>query len=98
VGAGPANNTLTVRTVNVGLTLLAVWDREQMGVADYLPLPVAHAIGPPEAQALVVGDVVCFATQLTSPEGRRKRGYSGSGRGRPMFSSSVFSKWDGYMA
>uniref|UniRef100_A0A8C5CHL2 Nucleoporin 210 n=1 Tax=Gadus morhua TaxID=8049 RepID=A0A8C5CHL2_GADMO len=69
VGAGPANNTLTVRTVNVGLTLLAVWDREQMGVADYLPLPVAHAIGPPEAQALVVGDVVCFATQLTSPEG-----------------------------
>ncbi|CAL8325175.1 unnamed protein product [Merluccius merluccius] len=69
VGAGPANNTLTVRTVNVGLTLLAVWDREQMGVADYLPLPVAHAIGPHEAQALVVGDVVCLAAQLTSPEG-----------------------------
>ncbi|KAJ3587076.1 hypothetical protein NHX12_013466 [Muraenolepis orangiensis] len=69
VGAGPSNNTLTVRTVNVGLTLLAVWDREQMGVADYLALPVAHAIGPREAQALLVGDVVCFATQLMSPEG-----------------------------
>ncbi|KAM6977831.1 nuclear pore membrane glycoprotein 210 [Aplochiton taeniatus] len=69
VGSGPGNNTLTVRTVNVGLTLLAVWDQEQAGVADYLALPVQHAIQPEEAQGLVVGDVVCLGAQLVSPEG-----------------------------
>ncbi|KAM4609800.1 nuclear pore membrane glycoprotein 210 [Polymixia lowei] len=69
VGAGPGNNTVTVRTVNVGLTLLAVRDQEQMGVADYLPLPVTHAIHPEEARRLVVGDVVCFSAQVVSPEG-----------------------------
>ncbi|KAG7521448.1 hypothetical protein JOB18_048637 [Solea senegalensis] len=69
VGAGPSNHTLTVRTVNVGLTLLAVWDSENMGVADYVPLAVEHAINPHEAHRLVVGDVVCFAAQLTSPDG-----------------------------
>ncbi|XP_056129550.1 nuclear pore membrane glycoprotein 210 [Lampris incognitus] len=69
VGVGPGNNTVTVRTVNVGLTLLAVWDQEQMGVADYLPLPVMHAIYPEEAHRLVVGDVVCFSAHFISPEG-----------------------------
>ncbi|XP_061908725.1 nuclear pore membrane glycoprotein 210 isoform X1 [Entelurus aequoreus] len=69
VGSGPANHTLTVRTVNVGLTLLAVCDDENTAVADYIPLPVAHAIHPTEAQRLVVGDVVCFAAQLVSQEG-----------------------------
>ncbi|XP_037334069.2 nuclear pore membrane glycoprotein 210 [Pungitius pungitius] len=69
VGAGPGNHTLTVRTVNVGLTLLAVWDSENVGVADYVPLPVEHAIHPEDAHRLVVGDVVCFTAQLTSPDG-----------------------------
>lgn len=69
VGVGPGNHTLTVRTVNVGLTLLAVWDSENMGVADYVPLPVEHAIDIHEASTLVVGDVVCFHVQLTSPDG-----------------------------
>ncbi|XP_072222450.1 nuclear pore membrane glycoprotein 210 [Leuresthes tenuis] len=69
VGVGPSNHTLTVRTVNVGLTLLAVWNTENMGVADYVPLPVDHAIQIDEAQNLVVGDVVCFHVQLTSPDG-----------------------------
>ncbi|KAM3871773.1 nuclear pore membrane glycoprotein 210 [Diretmus argenteus] len=69
VGIGPGNNTLTVRTVNVGLTLLAVWDQEQMGVADYLPLPVKQAIHPEDAHRLVVGDVVCFTAQFISQEG-----------------------------
>ncbi|KAM6929481.1 nuclear pore membrane glycoprotein 210 isoform 2-T2 [Lycodopsis pacificus] len=69
VGVGPGNHTLTVRTINVGLTLLAVWDSENVGVADYVPLPVGHAIHPDEAHRLVVGDVVCFTTQLTSPDG-----------------------------
>uniref|UniRef100_A0AAQ5ZD49 BIG2 domain-containing protein n=1 Tax=Amphiprion ocellaris TaxID=80972 RepID=A0AAQ5ZD49_AMPOC len=69
VGVGPGNHTLTVRTVNVGLTLLAVWDSENMGVADYVPLPVEHAIDIHDASTLVVGDVVCFHVQLTSPDG-----------------------------
>uniref|UniRef100_A0A8D0CQP8 Nucleoporin 210 n=1 Tax=Sander lucioperca TaxID=283035 RepID=A0A8D0CQP8_SANLU len=69
VGIGPGNHTLTVRTINVGFTLLAVWDSENVGVADYVPLPVEHAIHPHEAHRLVVGDVVCFTAQLTSPDG-----------------------------
>ncbi|XP_029363031.1 nuclear pore membrane glycoprotein 210 isoform X2 [Echeneis naucrates] len=69
VGVGPGNHTLTVRTVNVGLTLLAVWDSENMGVADYVPVPVEHAIYPQESNRLVVGDVVCFTAQLNSAEG-----------------------------
>ncbi len=71
VGIGPGNHTLTVRTINVGLTLLAVWDSGNVGVADYVPLPVEHAIHPLEAQRLVVGDVVCFAAQLINPDGER---------------------------
>uniref|UniRef100_A0A8C4EC26 Nucleoporin 210 n=1 Tax=Dicentrarchus labrax TaxID=13489 RepID=A0A8C4EC26_DICLA len=69
VGIGPDNNTLTVRTINVGLTLLAVWDSGNVGVADYVPLPVEHAIHPPEAHRLVVGDVVCFTPHLTNSDG-----------------------------
>ncbi|KAM7411620.1 hypothetical protein PAMA_021552 [Pampus argenteus] len=65
VGIGPSNYTLTVRTVNVGLTLLAVWDMENMGVADYIPLPVEHAIHPNEIHRLVVGDVICFSAHFT---------------------------------
>lgn len=66
---GPGNHTLTVRTLNVGLTLLAVWDSENVGVADFVPLPVEHAIHPHEAHRLVVGDVVCFSVQISSPDG-----------------------------
>ncbi|XP_076874918.1 nuclear pore membrane glycoprotein 210 [Brachyhypopomus gauderio] len=69
VGKGPSNSTLTVRTVNVGLTLLSVRDVEQAGLADYLALPVQHAIHPAEAHSLVVGDVICFSAQLANQDG-----------------------------
>ncbi|XP_027875440.1 nuclear pore membrane glycoprotein 210 [Xiphophorus couchianus] len=69
LGVGPTNHSVTVRTVNVGLTLLALWDNENMGVADYVPLPVHHAIHMDEANKLVVGDVVCFQAKLTNPDG-----------------------------
>ncbi|XP_051914460.1 nuclear pore membrane glycoprotein 210-like isoform X2 [Hippocampus zosterae] len=69
VGFGPSNHTLTVRTVNTGLTLLSVHDSENTVVADYIPLPVEHAIQPGEAQRLVVGDVICFTAQLASQDG-----------------------------
>uniref|UniRef100_A0AAY4EK95 BIG2 domain-containing protein n=1 Tax=Denticeps clupeoides TaxID=299321 RepID=A0AAY4EK95_9TELE len=67
VGKGPGNSSLTVRTLNVGLTLLGVWDTEQAGLADFLALPVQHAINP--GDSLVVGDVVCFSSQIVSQEG-----------------------------
>ncbi|XP_068506084.1 nuclear pore membrane glycoprotein 210-like [Syngnathus scovelli] len=69
IESGPDNHTLTVRTVNVGLTLLSVHDNENTAMADYIPLPVEHAILPGEAQRLVVGDVMCFTAQLTSQHG-----------------------------
>eukprot|EP00066_Takifugu_rubripes_P011606 XP_011600872.1 PREDICTED: nuclear pore membrane glycoprotein 210 isoform X2 [Takifugu rubripes] len=69
VGVGPGNDTLTVRTINVGLTLLAVQESGNVGVLDYVPIPVERAIHPQEAQSLVVGDVVCFSVQLTNPDG-----------------------------
>lgn len=69
VGVGPGNDTLTVRTINVGLTLLAVQESGNVGVLDYVPIPVEHAIHPQKAQSLVVGDVVCFSVQFTNPEG-----------------------------
>ncbi|XP_072305024.1 nuclear pore membrane glycoprotein 210 [Eucyclogobius newberryi] len=69
VGFGADNHTLTVRTVNVGLTLLAVWDSENQGVADFIPLPVEHVIFPDDATRLVVGDVVCFSVGPLSSDG-----------------------------
>ncbi|NWV66710.1 PO210 protein, partial [Malurus elegans] len=46
IARGATNNTFVVRTVNVGLTLLRVWDSEHSGVPDYIPLPVQDAIFP----------------------------------------------------
>uniref|UniRef100_A0A8C3UCH4 Nucleoporin 210 n=1 Tax=Catharus ustulatus TaxID=91951 RepID=A0A8C3UCH4_CATUS len=68
IAKGAANNTFVVRTVNVGLTLLRVWDAEHSGTADYIPLPVQHAIFP-ELPDVVVGDVLCLRTSLTAQEG-----------------------------
>ncbi|NXB89570.1 PO210 protein, partial [Vidua chalybeata] len=76
IAKGAANNTFVIRTVNVGLTLLRVWDAEHSGTADYIPLPVQHAIFP-ELPDVVVGDcllytsrcVLCLRTLLTAQEG-----------------------------
>ncbi|NWU10407.1 PO210 protein, partial [Cephalopterus ornatus] len=68
VGKGATNNTFVVRTVNVGLTLLRVWDAEHSGIADYVPLPVQHAIFP-ELPDVVLGDVLCLSSSLTTQEG-----------------------------
>ncbi|XP_077371316.1 nuclear pore membrane glycoprotein 210-like isoform X2 [Festucalex cinctus] len=66
---GQGHHTLTVRTVKSGLTLLSVHDSDNTVIVDYIPLPVAHAIQPAEAQTLVVGDVICFTAQLASQDG-----------------------------
>uniref|UniRef100_A0A3B4AQW5 BIG2 domain-containing protein n=1 Tax=Periophthalmus magnuspinnatus TaxID=409849 RepID=A0A3B4AQW5_9GOBI len=81
MGFGADNHTVTVRTVNVGLTLLAVWDSENPGVADFIPLPVEHAIFPDDATRLIVGDVVCFSVPPLSPDGQLLGTWSSSANG-----------------
>lgn len=76
IGKGVANNTCVIRTVSVGLTLLRAWDAAHGGLSDFVPLPVLQAISPDLSGAVVVGDVLCLATALVSPEGTR-----GSSRG-----------------
>lgn len=71
IGKGPTNDTCVVRTVSVGLTLLSVWDTGHGGLTDFVPLPVLQAISPELSGALVVGDVLCLATALVSPEGKQ---------------------------
>ncbi|MGH0179350.1 UNVERIFIED_CONTAM: hypothetical protein FKN15_001175 [Acipenser sinensis] len=79
VGKGLTNSTFVVRTVNVGLSLLGVWDSEHTGIADYVALPVQHAIFPDLAEDLVVGDVICFRTTLVNQEGLSGTWSSSSG-------------------
>ncbi|KAJ7307313.1 hypothetical protein JRQ81_009320 [Phrynocephalus forsythii] len=63
------NYTYLAQAVNRGVTLVGVWDERHPGMADYLPVPVEHAIGPNLTEPLAVGDVVCFSCPLVSPEG-----------------------------
>ncbi|XP_043934036.1 nuclear pore membrane glycoprotein 210 isoform X1 [Protopterus annectens] len=69
IGKGGRNNTFVVQTVNVGLTLLAVWDTEHAGNVDYVPLPVEHIIFPDLTGGVIIGDVICFSTSLVNSEG-----------------------------
>uniref|UniRef100_A0A7N4NSS5 Nucleoporin 210 n=1 Tax=Sarcophilus harrisii TaxID=9305 RepID=A0A7N4NSS5_SARHA len=69
IGKGATNNTCVIRTVNVGLTLLAVWDMEHTGLSDYVPLPVQQVISPELTGTVVVGDVLCLSTVLINPDG-----------------------------
>nr|XP_020654120.1 nuclear pore membrane glycoprotein 210 isoform X2 [Pogona vitticeps] len=68
IGKGVTNNTFMIRTMNVGLSLLKVWDSEHNGITDYVPLPVQNIIGP-ELRDIVVGDVICFSSSLVNQEG-----------------------------
>ncbi|XP_066469901.1 nuclear pore membrane glycoprotein 210 [Tiliqua scincoides] len=67
IGKGVSNNTLIIRTMNVGLSLLLVWDVEHSSVADYVPLPVQHAIYP-ELRDIVIGDVICLTSSVVNQE------------------------------
>lgn len=78
IGKGSTNNTCVVRTISVGLTLLSVWDTEQVGLSDFVPLPVLQAISPELSGAVVVGDVLCLDTVLVGLEGKRDAHWSGS--------------------
>lgn len=69
IGKGATNDTCVVRTVSVGLTLLSVWDSQQLGLSDFVPLPVLQAISPELPRGAVVGDVLCLSTVLIGLEG-----------------------------
>ncbi|XP_015668822.1 nuclear pore membrane glycoprotein 210-like [Protobothrops mucrosquamatus] len=63
------NHTFSAQAVNRGVTLVGVWDERHPGMADYVAIPVDHAIEPGLFAPLAVGDVVCFSTPLVSQEG-----------------------------
>ncbi|XP_058015776.1 nuclear pore membrane glycoprotein 210-like [Ahaetulla prasina] len=63
------NYTYSAQAVNRGVTLVGVWDERHPGMADYISVPVEHAIGPHLSAPLAVGDVVCFSTPLVNQEG-----------------------------
>ncbi|XP_077177559.1 nuclear pore membrane glycoprotein 210-like [Paroedura picta] len=63
------NYTYVAQAVNRGVTLVGVWDEKHPGMADYVPVPVEHAIEPNLLEPLALGDVVCFNTPLVNQEG-----------------------------
>ncbi|XP_061462855.1 nuclear pore membrane glycoprotein 210-like isoform X2 [Rhineura floridana] len=63
------NYTYIAQAVNRGVTLVGVWDEKHPGMADYIPVPVEHAIEPDLREPLTMGDVVCFSTPLVNREG-----------------------------
>lgn len=69
IGKGPTNDSFIMRTVNVGFTIFRVWDTENPGISDYVPIPVQHSIYPAVKEEAVVGDVICFACPIASQEG-----------------------------
>ncbi|XP_061422874.1 LOW QUALITY PROTEIN: nuclear pore membrane glycoprotein 210 [Lethenteron reissneri] len=70
VRPGSANNTFVAAVGGLGSTVLSVWDPDIPGLADFLPLPVGHAIGPADGLADVsLGDVICLSTALTAQDG-----------------------------
>lgn len=56
--------------MNMGLSLLKVWDAEHSNIVDYVPLPVQQAIVP-ELQDTVIGDVICLTSSLVNQEGEK---------------------------
>ncbi|XP_053133424.1 nuclear pore membrane glycoprotein 210-like [Hemicordylus capensis] len=63
------NCTYVAQAVNRGVTLVGVWDEKHPGVADYVPVPVEHAIQPNLSEPLATGDVLCLSTPLVNQEG-----------------------------
>ncbi|XP_071984236.1 nuclear pore membrane glycoprotein 210 [Engystomops pustulosus] len=67
---GPGNDSFIMRAVNVGFTIFRVWDTENPGISDYVPIPVEQSIDPAVKEQAVVGDIICFACPITSQEGQ----------------------------
>ncbi|XP_054547710.1 nuclear pore membrane glycoprotein 210-like isoform X2 [Talpa occidentalis] len=68
IGPGSRNCTYLAQAVNIGVTLVGLWDRRHPGMADYIPVAVEHAIEP-DTKLTFVGDVICFSTHLLNQNG-----------------------------
>ncbi|GAB1602354.1 nuclear pore membrane glycoprotein 210-like isoform X1, partial [Argonauta hians] len=67
---GAENNTLVIKTTNVGQTLLKVWNSDDRKLADYINIPVKQAIVP-QTTTMKFGQIFCFDVPLTSSKGMR---------------------------
>ncbi|XP_075694661.1 nuclear pore membrane glycoprotein 210-like isoform X2 [Rhinoderma darwinii] len=63
---GIKNYTFLVTTVMQGETILRVWDEAHPGMADFMPISVEDAISPELKRPIVVGEVICFSTELVN--------------------------------
>ncbi|CAL1542005.1 unnamed protein product, partial [Lymnaea stagnalis] len=72
VSNGADNNTLVVRAGEIGNTVLKVWDKHKPSMADYVNIPVGHAISPAQA-TIILGSIVCFSSHIIT-----ESGFSGS--------------------
>lgn len=69
------NNSITVKVLKEGSTIVRAWDSSGSKdniLQDYIYIKSGHAIYPANSHLLklVVGDVICFKSPLTSPEGQ----------------------------
>jgi len=65
------HQTLVLTALKEGTTIIRVWVEasQNQEMSDYIQINVGQVIHPKEAD-LAVGDVVCFSSPLTSPEGQ----------------------------
>ncbi|XP_055899109.1 nuclear pore membrane glycoprotein 210-like [Biomphalaria glabrata] len=68
VSNGVDNNTLLVRTGELGHTVLKVWNKNKPSMADYVNIPVGHAIAPTQA-TVTLGSIICFHSPITTESG-----------------------------
>ncbi|RWS16815.1 nuclear pore membrane glycoprotein 210-like protein [Dinothrombium tinctorium] len=68
------NNSITIRALKEGLTVLRVWDSLNVGtkiLEDYIYIRSGHSIFPNDPRIyLTVGDIICFSSPLRTAEGQ----------------------------
>ncbi|KAH9518820.1 hypothetical protein Btru_006348 [Bulinus truncatus] len=68
VSNGIDNNTLLVRAGELGHTVLKVWNKNKPSMADYVNIPVRHAISPASA-TVALGSIICFNSPVMTESG-----------------------------
>ncbi|KAK3103291.1 hypothetical protein FSP39_018237 [Pinctada imbricata] len=75
ISHGLENNTLILKTAEVGQTILKVWDKSNPWLADYIDIPVDYAISPSKL-TVTTGEIACFQSPLISGKGDTGNWYS----------------------
>ncbi|XP_059163994.1 nuclear pore membrane glycoprotein 210-like [Physella acuta] len=68
VSNGVDNNTLIVRASEIGNAVLKVWDKHKPSTADYVNIPVGHAVSPAQV-SVTLGSIICFTSPLITESG-----------------------------